>query len=105
MPFLQFPIFMAIFRAISRMPYTIAYGDMYTLNWGSRESINPMFLGLDLFQDYTAGAAQLIWIIILVILVSGTQFLSQLLSEKRQKRAKEKAEEDIPAYRRQAVKL
>lgn len=104
MPFLQFPIFMAIFRAISRMPYTIAYGDMYTLNWGSRESINPMFLGLDLFQDYTAGTAQLIWIIILVILVSGTQFLSQLLSEKRQKRAKEKAEEDIPAYRRQAVK-
>lgn len=104
MPFLQFPIFMAIFRAISRMPYTVAYGDMYTLNWGSRDSINPMFLGLDLFQDYTAGTTQLIWIIILVILVAGTQFLSQLLSEKRQKRAKEKAEEDIPAYRRQAVK-
>jgi len=104
LPFLQFPIFMAIFRAISRMPYTIAYGDMYTLNWGSSEKINSKFLGIDLFKDYTAGTTQLIWLLILVVLVSGTQFLSQWLSERRQKKAKEHAEEDIPAYRRQAVK-
>lgn len=102
LPFLQFPIFMAIFRAISRLPYTISTGDMYTLNWGSK--IKSSFLGMDLFKDYTAGTTQLIWIIILVILVSGTQFLSQFLSELRQKKAKDKVEEDIPAYRRQAVK-
>lgn len=102
LPFLQFPIFMAIFRAISRLPYTVATGDMYTLNWG--EKIKSSFLSLDLYQDYTAGTTQLIWIIILVILVSGTQLLSQILSELRQKKAKDKVDEDIPAYRRQAVK-
>ncbi len=102
LPFLQFPIFMAIFRAISRLPYTIATGDTYTLNWAS--SIKSTVFGLDLFKDYTAGTAQLIWIIILVVLVSGTQLLSQLLSEMRQKKAKDKVDEDIPAYRRQAVR-
>ena len=102
LPFLQFPIFMAIFRAISRLPYTVSTGSMYTLNWGAE--IKSTFLGLDLFKDYTAGTTQLIWIIVLVILVAGTQLLSQILSELRQKQAKEKTEEDIPAYRRQAVK-
>ena len=102
MPFLQFPIFMAIYRAISRIPYTISTeGTKYTLNWG--EKLNSKIFNLDLFQDYTAGTSQLIWIIVLVILVSGTQFISQLLSEKRQKAAKNKAQEDIPMYRRQAV--
>lgn len=104
MPFLQFPIFMAIFRAISRIPDTIAVeGTKYTLNWAADEGFNSKFLGLDLFKDYTVGTTQLIWIIILVILVSGTQFLSQWISEKRQQNAKDKAQEDIPAYRRQAA--
>lgn len=102
MPFLQFPIFMAVYRAISRIPYTIATpGTKYTLNWGG--SLNSKIFNLDLFQDYTSGTSQLIWIIILVVLVSGTQFISQLLSEKRQKAAKNKAQEDVPMYRRQAV--
>lgn len=102
MPFLQFPIFMAIYRAISRIPYTVATpGTKFTLNWGG--NLNSKIFNLDLFQDYTAGTGQLIWIVILVILVSGTQFISQLLSEKRQKAAKNKAQEDIPMYRRQAA--
>lgn len=102
MPFLQFPIFMAIYRAVSRIPYTVkTEGTKYTLNWGNE--LNSKIFNLDLFQDYTAGTSQLIWIIILVVLVAGTQFLSQILSERRQKEAKNKAQEDIPMYRRQAV--
>lgn len=102
MPFLQFPIFMAIYRAVSRIPYTVATtGTKYTLNWGAE--LNSKLFNLDLFQDYTAGTGQMIWIIILVVLVAGTQFLSQILSEKRQKDAKSKAQEDIPMYRRQAA--
>ena len=103
MPFLQFPIFMAVYRAISRIPATIATPNTtYTLNWGGE--LNGNIFNLNLFEDYTAGTGQLIWIIILVVLVSATQLLSQILSELRQKKAKEKAQEDIPAYRRQAVK-
>ena len=43
-------------------------------------------------------------IIILVVLVCGTQFLSQFLSERRQKKNAIRQQEDIPAYRRQAYK-
>ena len=43
-----------------------------------------------------------IGIIVLMIIVVGTQFLSQWLSERRQKKNKEESQADIPAYRRQA---
>ena len=103
LPFLQFPIFMAVYRAISRIPYTVnTNGTIYNLDWADK--LNPNLFNLNLFKDYTAGTGQLIWIIILVLLVAGSQFVSQLLSELRQKRAKEKAQEDVPMYRRQAVK-
>ena len=103
MPFLQFPIFMAVYRAISRIPATIATSNTeFSLNWGAELKTN--IFNLNLFEDYTAGTGQMIWIIILVVLVSATQLLSQILSEIRQKKAKEKSQEDIPAYRRQAVK-
>lgn len=101
MPFLQFPIFMAIYRAVSRIPYTVAYeGTSYTNNWANQ--VNPNFLGLNLFEDRTLGTGQFIGIIILMLIVVGTQFLSQWLSERRQKKNKEESQADIPAYRRQA---
>lgn len=102
LPFLQFPIFMAVYRAVSRLPYTVKTGDFFTNNWAN-ELNSKVFNSLNLFEDYT-GKGQLVWVIILVILVAGTQFVSQLLSEARQKKAKDKAQEDIPMYRRQAVK-
>lgn len=37
-----------------------------------------------------------------MIIVVGTQFLSQWLSQRRQKRNQDKAQEDIPEYRRKA---
>lgn len=101
MPILQFPIFMAIYRAVSRIPYTIKYdGSSYLNNWAAE--LNPRFLGLNMFEDRTAGQGQFIGIIILVIIVVGTQFLSQWLSQRRQKKNQDKAQENIPAYRRKA---
>ena len=38
-----------------------------------------------------------------MVLVVGTQVLQQLLANKKQKEQQEKAQEDIPAYRRKAV--
>lgn len=102
LPFLQFPIFMAIFRAISRIPYTVAIsGTMYTNNWASE--LNSKLFFIDLFQNRNiGGVGQLIGVIILALLVVGTQVLSQVLAQRRQKLSKEKAQADIPEYRRQA---
>lgn len=101
MPFLQFPIFMAIYRAVSRIPYTIAYeGTIYKNDWANE--INPRFLGINLFEDRTAGTGQFIGIIILVVVVIGTQFLSQWISQRRQKKNQQESQADIPAYRRQS---
>ena len=101
MPFLQFPIFMAVFRAISRLPFTNGFAG--SKDWVSQ--IDSTIFGLDLFADKTGGVApnQLIGIIVLVILVVGTQVLQQLFSNKKQKEQQEKAQADIPAYRRKAV--
>lgn len=104
-PFLQFPIFMAIYRAISRIPYTKAIegSAVYNLDWANK--INSNFLGINLFEDRNLGTnSQLIGILILIVLVVGTQVASQLLSQYKQKKMQETAQEDIPAYRRQAYK-
>lgn len=101
-PFLQFPIFMAVYNAISRLPYTKAIeGSRYTLNWANE--LNGTLFGVNLFEDRNGGGThQLIGVIVLVLLVVGTQILSQFLSQLRQKQAQEKRQEDIPAYRRQS---
>mgnify|MGYP003085584645 FL=1 len=72
----------------------------YTNNWANE--LNPKIFGINLLEDRTAGTGQLIGIIILMIIVVGTQFLSQWLSQRRQKRNQDKAQEDIPEYRRKA---
>ena len=111
LPFLQFPIFMAVYGAVRRFPYTVAVeGTMFKYNWAEEtifgKEVNSTLFGIpfDLFEDYAAGKAQLIGIIVLVVLVCGTQFLSQFLSERRQKKNTQRQQEDIPAYRRQAYK-
>ena len=102
-PFLQFPIFMAVYNAISRLPYTkaIAGSSVYTFNWANE--LNGTLFGVNLFEDRNGGGTnQLIGVIVLVLLVVGTQVLSQFLTQYRQKKAQEKRQEDIPAYRRQS---
>ena len=101
--FIQFPIFMAVYNAISRLPYTkaIAGSSVYTYNWANE--LDGSLFGVNLFEDRNGGGTnQLIGVIVLVLLVVGTQVLSQLLSQYKQKKAQEKRQEDIPAYRRQA---
>lgn len=101
MPFLQFPIFMAIYRAISRIPYTVAYsGTRFENDWANE--VNPNFFGINLFEDRTTSTGQMVGVIILMIIVVGTQFLSQWLSERRQKKHQQDAQADIPEYRRKA---
>ena len=101
-PFIQFPIFMAVYNAISRLPYTKAIsGSNYTLNWANE--LNGNLFGINLFEDRNGGGVnQLVGVIILVLLVVGTQVLSQQLTQLRQKKNQEKQQEDIPAYRRQS---
>lgn len=101
MPFLQFPIFMSVFRAISRIPYTNGMVSG-TANW--TKDLNTSLFGIDLFKDRTQGGSWQMWgVIILAILVVATQLASQILMQMRQKEAQQKTQEDIPAYRRQAV--
>ena len=102
-PFLQFPIFMAIFNAISRLPYTVAIegSSIYKLDWANQ--LKSSIFGVNLFEGRaTGGLSQLIGIIVLIVLVVGTQILSQFITTRRQKSAAQKQQEDIPAYRRQA---
>lgn len=103
-PFLQFPIFMAIFRAISRLPYTkVIEGSTYYGNFNWANELKSSIFGVNLFDDRTGAASgQLIGVIILVVLVVGTQILSQQLTQIRQKKNQQKQQEDIPLYRRQA---
>lgn len=102
-PLLQFPIFMAIYRAVSRLPYTRSIANsQYTLNWANELKSN--IFGINLFEDRTGGGTnQLVGIIVLVLLVVGTQILSQFLTQLRQKKNQEKQQEDIPLYKRQSV--
>lgn len=101
MPFLQFPIFMAVYRAIQQLPYTKPYAT-FKLDWALQ--LDSTVFGIDLFADKSVSTIQLIGILVLVVLVVGTQFISQKLSEKRQKEAQEAKESDIPEYRRQSYK-
>ncbi len=101
MPLLQFPIFMGIYRAVSRMQYTD--GTIPGTNdWVS--DLNTKLFGVDLFQPRGEfGTTQFWGIIVILIIVVGTQILSQVQANYRQKKANEERQANIPEYRRQAV--
>ena len=101
MPLLQFPIFMGIYRAVSRMQYTD--GTIPGTNdWVS--DLNTKLFGVDLFQPRGEfGTTQFWGIIVILIIVVGTQILSQVQANQRQKKANEERQANIPEYRRQAV--
>ena len=101
-PFLQFPIFVAVYRAVSRLPYTVSItGTRYIANWANE--LNPKFFGINLLEDVTGGEkGQIFGIIVLVVIVVGTQLLTQFLTKYFQKKNNVKKQENIPEYRRQA---
>lgn len=101
MPLLQFPIFMGIYRAVSRMQYTDGTIPG-TQDWVN--SLNANLFGVDLFEPKGEFGTPQFWgIVIILIIVVGTQILSQVQANARQKKANEERQANIPAYRRQAV--
>lgn len=101
MPLLQFPIFMGVYRAVSRIQYTD--GTIPGTNdWVS--DLNTKLFGVDLFETRGEfGTVQFWGIIVILIIVVGTQILSQVQANRRQKKANEERQANIPEYRRQAV--
>ena len=98
---LQFPIFMSVYQAVSRM-YLTDGTVLNSPNWVNK--LNTKFLGLDLFLTRGEAWKGQFWgVIIILVLVVGTQFLQQYLSTVFQKKNYEKTQENIPAYKRQAM--
>ncbi len=115
MPFIQMPIFLAFYETLRRIPYTSAsyiekVGNTFTNSKNSDivigdllydiDKLNTKFFGIDLMADKSAGGWQLWGIIILAILVAGTQLGTQILSQRRSKKQKEKLDGNIPDYRK-----
>jgi YidC/Oxa1 family membrane protein insertase len=111
-PLLQFPIFIAFYETLRRIPQTIngitVTGEIvsYPLNFGV---FDHTIFGLNLFEgrvgaffSNTFFLKQNIWIYILCILVAVTQIFTQILISRRQKRQQEKVYSDLPDYRRPA---
>lgn len=114
MPFIQMPIFLAFYETLKRIPYTSQafinnYGSTFTNSKTTVEivellynvdTLNTKFLGIDLLKDQSEGGWQRVGIIILAVLVAGTQLLTQILSQKRTEKQKEKMNGTVPEYRR-----
>jgi YidC/Oxa1 family membrane protein insertase len=96
LPFLQLPIFLAVYYAVRRLPNNIGTGylDMNVFN-GSTQ-----ILGLDLLKtvstELTASLASN-WMYLLIPLFTGvTMFLVTTITQQRQKRT----QKDVPDYRK-----
>ncbi|HEY8395636.1 MAG TPA: YidC/Oxa1 family membrane protein insertase [Bacilli bacterium] len=97
LPFIQFPIFIAFYQTLQRVPVT--RDPKYTLDFSF---LNGNFLGIDLFRsrlDEPKTTYQTWGIIILAALVGITQIFSQILATRRQKKIKAESQANIPAYR------
>jgi len=112
-PLLQMPIFIGVYRTISRMPATVLnktaegnliYGSFNNTHWLSVFDTSNFF-GIDLLQVRTGGWDIANWnlqdwgVVVLAILVGATQIFSLWLTQKRSKKAKEDQTSTIPAYR------
>jgi YidC/Oxa1 family membrane protein insertase len=100
MPLVQFPIFIAFYETLQRIPKTM--GTEYSLNFGF---FSGNLFGIDLFKGRIENGAVIStvqsWgIIILAALVGLTQIASQIIATNRQKKQKLQNVSDIPEYRR-----
>jgi len=102
-PILQFPIFIGVFRTISRMPATITNietGELLTSGHWLRVFDKVDLFGVNLLADRTGDPVQNRGVIIFAILVGLTQLISLFISQRRQKKMKQDQQSDVPAYRR-----
>ena len=98
---LQFPVFMGVYQAVSRLQLTDGT-ICNSPNWV--KGLKTNFLGVDLFTTRGEAWSGQFWgIIVILILVVGTQFLQQILTQKIQKATYAKSQQNIPEYRRQAM--
>lgn len=96
----QLPVFIAVYNAVSRM-YLTDGSILGSPNWVGK--LNSMLFGIDLFKTRGSADKWQFWgIIIILVLVVGTQIFQQIMTQKIQKWTYAKSQEDIPAYKRQA---
>jgi YidC/Oxa1 family membrane protein insertase len=98
MPLIQMPIFLGFYYTIRKIPACMKI-EGHWLNIFNETKI----FGVDMLlsrTDPAATKAQNIGIIVLAVLVGVTQVISILLSNRRQKKAKENSVSDVPEYRR-----
>jgi YidC/Oxa1 family membrane protein insertase len=95
LPFLQLPIFLAFFQTLQRIPLTRGAEFKYDFSF-----MNGKFFGIDLFSARGELWSYQWWgIVILALLVGVTQIISHILATRRQKKIKQEAQADVPAYR------
>lgn len=98
---LQFPVFLGVYQAVSRMHLTDG-SILGSPEW--KQSLNTKLFGLDLFLDRgETWSGQFFGVMIILVLVVGTQVLQQILTNKFQKLNHERAQANIPEYKRQAM--
>ena len=121
MPLVQMPIFLAFYETLRRIPYSTTeylsqFGDapytfiktkngtevVFTELFYGFTDLKTKIFGIDLLQGRTGGwgSWQTWGIIILAVLVAGTQLGIQIWSQYRAKKAQQEVEKDVPEYRR-----
>ena len=99
--FFQLPVFLGVYHAVTR----IQMNDGTILdspNW--IDGMNSNFLGIDLFLEKGEPWTWQFWgVMIILVLVVGTQILQQVFTTLSQKKTYEKSQENIPEYKRKAM--
>jgi len=100
MPLLQFPIFIGIFRTISRMPATILEnGNLLTSGHWLRVFTKSDIFGVNLLIGQSSDPVQKWGVIIFAILVGLTQLFSIFITQIRSKKQTQEQFANVPAYR------
>lgn len=98
---LQFPVFLSVYQAVSRIHLTDGT-ICNSPNWV--EGLETKFLGIDLFLNRGENWKWQFWgVIIVLVLVVGTQILQQVLTTYFQKATYARSQENIPEYKRKAM--
>lgn len=92
LPFLQMPIFLAIYYAVRRIPNNVGTGvlDLSTIDG------KTTFLGMDLLLNVNTELANNFLYLIIPLLTAGTMFLVQYIAQKRSRQN----QANVPDYRK-----
>lgn len=99
MPLVQMPIFLGFYYTIRKIPACMNV-EGHWLNIFKETKIFGVDMILSKPASFADNKTQFIGVIVLAVLVGLTQIVSIILSNRRQKRAKESTVSDVPEYRR-----